>query len=374
VTVTIIPLGARIPLGAGPPARDANTIRTRLTLPASFNFDWIRAFLTLRRVSSLERWTDDDVYIRSVCIDGASALLTIRYVTAGSRTNGARRETTETTDSWLDVSFTPAPRLTREAVRAAVSRMFDLDGDLETFIAHVRRDPLLGPLVRRRPHVRLPRLIDPFEGLVRAMLGQQVTVRAASTMTDRFTRQFGTVIGTGTVAARPRRRSASTGTGAAATGPSLVRPDVTPAGRQSAVSDASDAPDALYAFPRPYMISAAGADALRAIGLTRAKASAIARLAETLASGQLDCGRLADLPSDDVQAALVALPGIGPWTASYVRMRVLGDRDAFPAADLGVIKALEALGVPRAAQVATAERWRPWRAYGVLHLWESLSD
>jgi 3-methyladenine DNA glycosylase/8-oxoguanine DNA glycosylase len=80
------------------------------------------------------------------------------------------------------------------------------------------------------------------------------------------------------------------------------------------------------------------------------------------------------LSSDDAQAALVALPGIGPWTASYVRMRVLGDRDAFPAADLGVIKALEALGISRADQVATAERWRPWRAYAVLHLWESLSD
>ncbi len=120
------------------------------------------------------------------------------------------------------------------------------------------------------------------------------------------------------------------------------------------------------------MIAAAGADALRGIGLTRAKATAIARLAETLASGRLDCARLADLPSDDAQAALVALPGIGPWTASYVRMRVLGDRDAFPAADLGVIKALEALGIARADQVATAERWRPWRAYAVLHLWESL--
>ena len=91
-------------------------------------------------------------------------------------------------------------------------------------------------------------------------------------------------------------------------------------------------------------------------------------------SGRLDTAQLAGLPSDDVQAALVALPGIGPWTASYVRMRVLGDRDAFPAADLGVIKALEALGIARADHVATAERWRPWRAYAVLHLWESLAD
>jgi 3-methyladenine DNA glycosylase/8-oxoguanine DNA glycosylase len=346
--VTTTP-GTPPPRIAGTPPRNADTIRTRLTLPATFNFDWIRSFLTLRRVPSLERWTDDNVYIRSVCIDGASALLTIRYVTSprpndslspprtGKRNGSQTGMRNESAGASLDVSFAAAPTLTREAVRAAVSRMFDLNGDLDAFIEHVRRDKLLGPLVKLRPHVRLPRLIDPFEGLVRAMLGQQVTVRAASTMTDRFTRQFGT--------------------------PIAIEP-----------VDAADAAAPLYAFPRPEAIAAVGADALRGIGLTRAKATAIARLAETLASGRLDCARLADLPSDDVQAALVALPGIGPWTASYVRMRVLGDRDAFPAADLGVIKALEALGIARADQVAAAERWRPWRAYAVLHLWESLGD
>ena len=354
-------------LNAGTPSRrNADTSRTRLTVPATFNFDWIRSFLMLRRVPSLERWTDDNVYVRSVSIDGTSALLTIRYVSPDSPRPGAGADDgrgRSRQDARLEVSFPsvptpmampparPAPPLTREAVRAAVGRMFDLDGDLEAFIGHVRRDKLLGPLVKRRPHVRLPRLIDPFEGLVRAMLGQQVTVRAASTMTHRFTRQFGTPLADGKVAGNA--------TGNAA--------------RDAGHGDNGDA-DALYAFPRPEVIAAAGADALRVIGLTRAKATAIARLAETLASGRLDTAQLAGLPSDDVQAALVALPGIGPWTASYVRMRVLGDRDAFPAADLGVIKALEALGIARADHVATAERWRPWRAYAVLHLWESLAD
>jgi 3-methyladenine DNA glycosylase/8-oxoguanine DNA glycosylase len=72
------------------------------------------------------------------------------------------------------------------------------------------------------------------------------------------------------------------------------------------------------------------------------------------------------------EATLVALPGIGPWTAQYVRMRALGDRDAFPSADLGVIKAMAAVGVPRRDIAARAEAWRPWRAYATLHLWESL--
>ena len=119
-------------------------------------------------------------------------------------------------------------------VPGGTRRMFDVDGDLETFIAHVRRDKMLGPLVKRRPYVRLPRLIDPFEGLVRAMLGQQVTVRAASTMTDRFARQFGVPIGP-TNPIDPAGSNSSNGTGSA---------------------EGLDGSDRLYAFPRPDVIAA----------------------------------------------------------------------------------------------------------------------
>ena len=86
----------------------------------------------------------------------------------------------------------------------------------------------------------------------------------------------------------------------------------------------------------------------------------------------MDLERLRHVPADEAQAALEDLPGIGPWTASYVRMRALGDRDAFPGADLGVIKALDAVGVARRSIAETAERWRPWRGYATLHLWASL--
>jgi 3-methyladenine DNA glycosylase/8-oxoguanine DNA glycosylase len=91
-----------------------------------------------------------------------------------------------------------------------------------------------------------------------------------------------------------------------------------------------------------------------------------------IAEGALDLNRLRSVPGDEAQAALEELPGVGPWTASYVRMRALGDRDAFPSADLGVIKALEAAGVARRSIVDVAERWRPWRGYATLHLWASL--
>jgi AraC family transcriptional regulator, regulatory protein of adaptative response / DNA-3-methyladenine glycosylase II len=289
--------------------------RVEVPLPASFDFEWTRRFLQMRCVPAIEVWSDA-TYTRSVWIDdgasnegGRAVTLTMRFVPP------------------VSIDVTASPAIPSKVLHAIVVRLFDLDADLDAFAARVRRDRVLGPLVRRQPELRLPRLLDPFEGLVRAMLGQQVTVRAASTMTDRFVRAF--------------------------------------ANGESTAS--------LLAFPRPDVVARAGVDRLRAIGLTRAKAAAIVGIAEAISGGRLDCAQLSTLPADEAQAALLALPGVGPWTASYVRMRVLGDRDAFPAADLGVIKALDALGVPRADHVAVAERWRPWRAYATLHLWESLS-
>src|SRR4029434_10722305 len=115
----------------------------------------------------------------------------------------------------------------------------------------------------------------------------------------------------------------------------------------------------------------AGADRLRTLGLTGARAATLAGAARRIADGGLDLEQLRDASPDDAQAALEDLPGIGPWTASYVRMRALGDRDAFPSADLGVIKAMQAAGVGRQAIIEVAERWRPWRGYATLHLWAS---
>ena len=101
--------------------------------------------------------------------------------------------------------------------------------------------------------------------------------------------------------------------------------------------------------------------------------STLAGVASAIADGALNLEHLRGVPAADAQAALEALPGIGPWTASYVRMRALGDRDAFPGADLGVIKALAAAGVSRADILTVAERWSPWRGYATLYLWESLA-
>jgi 3-methyladenine DNA glycosylase/8-oxoguanine DNA glycosylase len=129
-----------------------------------------------------------------------------------------------------------------------------------------------------------------------------------------------------------------------------------------------------FAFPTPADVAEAGADRLRGLGLTRTRAATLAGVAGAIADGGLNLEQLRGVPAADAQAALEALPGIGPWTASYVRLRALGDRDAFLGADLGVIKAFAAAGVPRAQIATVAERWRPWRGYATLYLWESLSS
>ena len=208
--------------------------------------------------------------------------------------------------------------------------MLDLDVDLRQFRRLARRDSLLARVVRGRSGLRLPQLLDPFEGIVRAILGQQVSVAGASTMTDRLVRLVGQPV------------------------PGALR-------------------SGFLAFPTAAEVAEIGEDRLRALGLTRVRAATLAGVARRVAEGALDLEHVRRSSAEEAQAALEALPGIGPWTASYVRMRALGDRDAFPSADLGVIKALEALGVPRKGIVDAAESWKPWRGYATLHLWASLS-
>jgi 3-methyladenine DNA glycosylase/8-oxoguanine DNA glycosylase len=291
----------------------------RIPLPASFDFAWVLGFLAARTVASLEQVADGQ-YRRSVRLNGKPVTLEIREVaeTIGGRRRGPRA-----------LMVTSRPTLAPNAVIDAVTRMLDLDADLLRFRRLAARDPILASIVRRRSGIRLPQLLDPFEGLTRAILGQQVSVAGASTITDRLVRMF----------ARP-----------------------VPGAKRSG----------FLAFPVPGDLADAGADRLREIGLTRARAATLAGVARTIADGALDLESLRGAAPDDAQAALQSLPGIGPWTASYVRMRALGDRDAFPAADLGVIKAMQAAGVDRRAIASVADRWRPWRGYATIHLWASL--
>ena len=286
----------------------------RLALPSDFDVDWATDFLAARAVPVLER-VRTDAYQRSVRIRG-------RLVTLSCRFQGR----------WLSAESTPA--LPAEELRGWVSRLFDLATDLGPFRAIARRDPLLRRVTAGRPAARVLQFLDPFEGLVRAILGQQVSLGAARTIADRLVRRV------------PREAPPVDG----------FRP---------------------LAFPTAPQLSAIGMDALRGIGLTRAKAGALIAVAGAVADGALDWARLRRGPPEAAEATLVALPGVGPWTAAYTMMRALGQPDAFPAGDLGVRHALAKArpfggpwNEPRARRLA--EAWRPWRSYATLVLWASL--
>jgi 3-methyladenine DNA glycosylase/8-oxoguanine DNA glycosylase len=196
-----------------------------------------------------------------------------------------------------------------------VRRLFDLAADPAAIAARLSRDPRLRGSVRARPGLRVPGAWDPFELAVRAILGQQVSVPAATTLAGRLARAFGARI---------------------------------------AADGALD-----VAFPTAAVLARAD---VASIGLPRARAGAIRELARRVAGGAGP-----ETPDD-----LRAIPGVGPWTAGYVAMRALGMPDTFLEGDLGVRRAL-ANGAGRRAThaeaLARAESWRPWRAYAVMHLW-----
>jgi AraC family transcriptional regulator of adaptative response / DNA-3-methyladenine glycosylase II len=214
-------------------------------------------------------------------------------------------------------------------------RLLDLDADPAAPAEHLGSDPLLAPLVRAAPGLRLPGTVDGAELAVRAVLGQQVSVRGARTAAARLTQALGEQL---------------------------------------------PAPDGglTHLFPTPAAIAAAGPDALP--GGPERRRQTLRALARLLAEGELAIDPGSD--REALRAQLLALPGIGPWTAEYIAMRALCDPDAFLPTDLGVRRALERLGrsnpalregCPPREAARVAERWRPWRAYALVHLWGALA-
>ena len=202
-----------------------------------------------------------------------------------------------------------------------VKQLFDLAAHPDEISA------VLGPLGEAHPGLRLPGAVDGFEMAVRAILGQQVTVRAASTIAGRVAQAFG-------------------------------EPIETPF------------EDLTHLFPTPARIAACEADDIARHGVIATRAKAIVALAT-----EIDEGKLRLEPSEPVERTLELLerlPGVGPWTAQYIAMRALAWPDAFPHPDVALIKAIKA-AKPREA-LAASEAWRPWRAYAVMHLWKSLEE
>jgi len=291
---------------AGPPG-----VHVRLPYRPPLDWPGLLAFLAARAVPGVEM-VDDGVYRRTIRVDGGVGTLSVR-AEAGKR--------------WLVMHVdVPEHHGLLEVVTRA-RRLFDLEADPLAIGAHLERSDLLRPLLERRPGLRVPGAWEPFELAVRAIVGQQVTVRGATTLMGRLVERWGEPLATAV-------------------------------------------PPLTHCFPAPAVLAEAE---IERVGMPRARAQALRTLAAEVASGRLVLASRADLES--AVALLTALPGVGAWTAQYVAMRALGEPDAFPSGDLGLRHALANGTVPTARALAEqAEAWRPWRAYAAMHLWASLAD
>ena len=232
---------------------------------------------------------------------------------------------------WIEVGLSPKKPALRVAVSASLARVLPPVLSRVKALMDLACNPTevaqaLGSLAQKHPGMRVPGAFDGFEVAVRAILGQQVTVAAARTVAGRF---------------------------AASLGDSMD----TPFGALTTV------------FPTAARVADTLPGRIARLGMPGARARTVVALARAVADGDLVL-----MPNADIEATLErlrALPGVGEWTAQYIAMRALAWPDAFPHTDLGVMKAL---GMKEARRVlAAGEAWRPWRAYAVVHLWNSLA-
>jgi AraC family transcriptional regulator, regulatory protein of adaptative response / DNA-3-methyladenine glycosylase II len=276
-------------------------------------YDWNAALscLRARRIPGVEAISGDQ-YARAIKINGACGSVAVTH----SEANALRAE----------IRFAKLSSLPE--IIARLRRLFDLTADPHAIGAHLSRDPLLAPLVAARPGVRVPGTWDGFELAVRTLFGQQLTIEAASGQVEKLVAAYG----------EPLKAE-------------------------------SGAHGLTHVFPDSATLATAD---LRKLGVPVQRARAIKSLSVALAADPLLFSTQRSL--EQAVANLRSLPGIGEWTAQYVAMRELREPDAFPATDMGLLRAVsDASGHPVARRdlLARAERWRPWRAYAAHHLWSS---
>jgi AraC family transcriptional regulator of adaptative response / DNA-3-methyladenine glycosylase II len=291
-------------------------------------------FLAARAIPGVES-VQDGRYRRTIQLPNGSGILSLGPLVPSPAQRGP---------GYIDCELQLEDLRDLTAAVQRCRRLLDLDADPEAVTGYLSADPVLGPLARAHPGRRSPGQIDGSELALRAVLGQQVSVAAARRLGARLVASYG----------KP-----------------LSRPDG----------------PLTHCFPTAETLAAADPGTLP---MPRGRALALTGLAAALASGELSLDPGAE--RDRAEAVLLALPGIGPWTASYIRMRALSDPDAFLPTDVGVLDALSRLGAmptetgPAAgsgsavrtrtakAAAALAESWRPWRSYAVHHLWAYLEE
>lgn len=288
------------------PQKADAALTVRLPCRAPYSWQDVMRFYSLRAIPGVEA-IEDGCYRRVLDIDGSEALVEVRESDQPGH---------------LALTLTGVPTESLYSVVQRARDVFDLDAPGIDVAATLSADPRLAELLKKQPGVRVPGAWDGFELTVRAILGQQISVKAATTIAGRIAARYGTA---------------------------LSRP----------------AAGLTHLFPTPQRLRRAR---FNNIGLVMSRAETLRRLAATVADGELNFDPLQDL--DEFRRRLTAIKGIGDWTAEYVLMRAMKHPDALPASDLGLIKALSpGTRVTPAALCARAEHWRPWRSYAAMLLW-----
>jgi len=289
----------------------ATGVAVRLRYRPPYDWPAMLSYLRGRAIDGVEL-LDGDVYRRTVMHDGRAGTVEIGHL--------PERASLEATIRFPCVRALPA-------IVTRIRRVFDLGADVATIGAHLAQDPLLAPLVAERPGLRAPGGWDGFELAVRAVLGQQVTVEAGRRLAGRLVALCGT----------PLR------------------------------ADQQAAPGLALTFPGPSQVAAAD---LASLGMPGARKLALQALAEAAIADPLLFQPLGTV--EETVARLRAIRGVGEWTAQYIALRAVGETDAFPATDIGLLRGAAGPAGPRPRPDelhGRAEQWRPWRAYAAQHLW-----
>ncbi|MEP6618785.1 MAG: AlkA N-terminal domain-containing protein [bacterium] len=295
-----------------------DTVSLSLSYRPPLAWDALLTFLAARATPGVEL-VEDGWYARTISIDGHMGVVRVGNPDAKVTTRSGSGYPTCQLRVHLDMSLLPVLM----PLTARLRHLFDLDAEPEVIASHFRR--MGGDLLHGSPRgVRVPGAVDAFELAVRAVLGQQVTVKGATTLMGRFVASFGTALPAGETDTR-----------------------------------------LTYLSPAAGRVAAASIDDIRAIGIPRSRAESIRAVAGAIASGAVRISSDTDVRA--TARALSELPGIGPWTIEYITMRAAHWPDAFPSTD--IVLQRNAGGLTSAKLLRVAESWRPWRAYAAMLLW-----
>ncbi len=284
-----------------------------LSFHPPFNFRQVTGFLKSRAIPNVE-YVENDIYSRSIAIDGQSGCFTVSFAPNDPSIR-------------LEIYFPDHAKLPLIAYN--VKQMFDLNAPVQMIDDHLKKDRFLSSMVARRPGIRVPGSFNPFELCIRAIIGQQISVKGASTLIGRIAVGYGERLTT--------RNSFGL----------------------------------KYLFPGPEKLAEAD---FEGIGLTKARIATIQQLSAAVLDGRVSFH--ASIDSAQLRKALLEIKGIGEWTAQYILMRTLKYPDAMPWSDLGLLKAISSDGKP-APEKQLKEMslpWKPYRAYATMHLWSSLTE